>query len=151
MNINDTDLPIKKMIAERLIPIANAFLTKRINIFPRSAPFSFVSKTSCYKAEIPITRRVRPLEGDLLILVTYDNEPDQDFTAWAAPCNIDPISGRPFAGQLHFNLLYFKEIETFESKLDKIFHELNHILAFSTSLFGLFKDKTGKPYKAITK
>ena len=86
--------------------------------------------TTCYQANVPSTHRSRGFQGDLVLYLTSEYEPNENHEAWAVSeppslcfltslifflsfidmktyCAQDSLYGRPIAGQIHFNTRMF--------------------------------------------
>lgn len=87
---------------------------------------------------IPASYTSRNYDHDLVIFVATIEE-DSSFLAYASPCSVDEVTGRPYVGFILINTKFLKIAKNQILNNFHIFiHELMHVLVFSPELFDLF-------------
>ena len=83
------------------------------------------------------------VNADLIIFVSFDTVSSDNTLAYAGPCNYN-FDKRPLDGFIYFTNIssdYSKKNASYNNSI-LILHEINHILAFNSSLFEFFVNKT---------
>jgi hypothetical protein len=81
------------------------------------------------------------VDADMLLLVEGAYEPSAGYVAWARACNTLSSTGRPYVGQVHFNLAGLMPSSDIEFTKDLLatMHEMTHALGFSSEMYRTFK------------
>jgi hypothetical protein len=81
------------------------------------------------------------VDADMLLLVEGAYEPNAGYVAWARACNTLSSTGRPYVGQVHFNLAGLMPSSDFEFTKDLLatMHEMTHALGFSSEMFQTYR------------
>lgn len=136
--LNGLQAPIRSLIEDNILPTAISFFQKRLKVMPQQGPIKFPSNFKrCQTASIPQEHLTNGVpDADLVLYVTFLNEPKDTYLAWATSCLTGDGSTnyRPMAGQINFNSARLKtELKDQEKQMDTTIHEITHVLAFRFS------------------
>jgi leishmanolysin len=99
----------------------------------------------CFNASLtPEVYKSGVIPGDLLLFVSV-RPLSGNVNAYANSCGLDKKTGRPVIGEIVINSAYlriaYQEVERIRSSL---MHEINHVLAFDSELYGYFPSGNGR-------
>ncbi|XP_041481325.1 uncharacterized protein LOC121428627 [Lytechinus variegatus] len=79
----------------------------------------------------------------VLLVSSVDTSCRENFIGYSYACRIDDTTDRPVAGVINFCPIGLALDRT--QMMDTIQHEMFHVLGFSSSMYGLYRDARGKP------
>eukprot|EP01017_Pseudomicrothorax_dubius_P035859 TRINITY_DN5081_c0_g2_i8.p1 TRINITY_DN5081_c0_g2~~TRINITY_DN5081_c0_g2_i8.p1 ORF type:complete len:508 (-),score=67.00 TRINITY_DN5081_c0_g2_i8:69-1592(-) len=141
----------REYLINEVLPQVEDIFATLIQVRRYSRPM-FIYDQYCYIAQIPKKYGTQGFrDADVLIFVTYDEDPTAEYLAWATACLLNPYAGnRPLAGQINFAAVHIDmKKDTFQMLLDTAIHELIHVLVFSPGLESYFIDEHGRPSSGI--
>ncbi|EAR98426.1 leishmanolysin family protein (macronuclear) [Tetrahymena thermophila SB210] len=149
---NTPEMQIFRRNCEKAIKIASNFFNKLITIVPKpkgSMKWD-LRRDKCGEATIPAADKTTDKDSDLHLYVTFTNEPQETYLAYAGWCKFVRIIG-PTHGQVNFNLgilqtQNFANSHVFQGLVGTVIHEITHVLGFSDSDFANWVDANKKPY-----
>ena len=94
----------------------------------------------CVEVSVPYTLQ-RKQDADLILMFTAQANQQDKFVAWAAACQIHPVTGRPTAGQVNINPYFIStERKKFFDQFATVLHEIYHVMGFANNLYKYFID-----------
>ena len=112
---------------------------------------SLLKISTCRNIIIPDNIINVGVSADIVIFVNIDSSMEGLIEAWSYTCGLDNYMKRPIAGVLNISSkLDFGKINWEKYLTGLIFHELTHILVFSSELYQYYWDNTLKKTKPIS-
>ena len=98
-----------------------------------------LGSSQCVDVEVPYHLRTTTQDADLILMFTATATRKDRFVAWAAACQIHPVTGRPIAGQVNINP-YFVSMKKkkFFDQFANVLHEIYHVMGFANNMFKYF-------------
>ncbi|EWS73758.1 leishmanolysin family protein (macronuclear) [Tetrahymena thermophila SB210] len=149
---NTPEMQIFRRNCEKAIMIASNFFSNLITIVPKPQGSMIwdLRSQKCGEATIPFADKATEKDSDLHLYVTFTDEPNEDFLAYAGWCRLLKIVG-PTHGLVNFNLgqlktQNFANSHLFQSFVGTVIHEITHVLGFSDSDIPSWVDSKKKPH-----
>ncbi|EAR98436.2 leishmanolysin family protein, putative (macronuclear) [Tetrahymena thermophila SB210] len=134
---NTPEMQIFRRSCEKAIKIASNFFSNLITIIPKpkgSMKWD-LRHNNCGEAIIPTADKTTDKDSDLHLYITFTNEPQETYIAYAGWCRFLRVIG-PTHGQVNFNLgilnsYNFANSFQFQDLVGTVIHEITHFLGFS--------------------
>ncbi|EAR98422.1 leishmanolysin family protein (macronuclear) [Tetrahymena thermophila SB210] len=149
---NTPEMQIFRRSCEKAIKIASNFFSNLITIVPKPTGSMKwdLRLNKCGEATIPAADKTTDKDSDLHLYITFTDEPQETYLAYAGWCRFLRIVG-PTHGQVNFNLGLLKSYNfanslQFQDLVGIVIHEMTHVLGFSGSDIANWVDANKKPH-----
>ncbi|KAL4485599.1 hypothetical protein ABPG73_015391 [Tetrahymena malaccensis] len=149
---NTPEMQIFRRSCEKAIKIASNFFSNLITIVPKPTGSMKwdLRGNKCGEATVPVADKTTDKDSDLHLYITFTDEPQETYLAYAGWCRFLRIVG-PTHGQVNFNLGLLKSYNfanslQFQDLVGIVIHEMTHVLGFSGSDIANWVDSNKKPH-----
>lgn len=147
--LNNPDL--ENYFINTLIQQINSFFSAALQVKKIQGSLFMTGISTCgSEVEVPVSHQESGVENtDILIYITSNSLTGQSYVSYAGACALESSDlQNVYAGRVVVNSINFA-LASNENRYTIIVHEITHLLGFSSSLYGYWKDSSGMSYAKV--